>query len=163
MEELSRSTIDGDFKMDADESRNALSRNKALVLRFVETLVNQRNAAAIDEFLAPDFVDHNAPPEQPRGAEGVRRVFEHVTTVLADLRSEVIDILAEADKVVLHHKAQARHVGNFMGFPPTGKVLTWHTISIYRIKAGRIAERWGLIDHAGLLRQMRDLDVKRSV
>jgi steroid delta-isomerase-like uncharacterized protein len=149
--------------MDPDEAQGALDRNKTLVIRFVDSLINQRNSAAIDEFLAPDFIDHNAPPEQPRGAEGVKRVLEHVMTVLADLRSEVIDVIAEGDKVVLHHKSQARHVGNFMGFPATGKILTWHTISIYRIRAGKIAERWGLIDHANLLRQMRDLDVKRSV
>ncbi len=149
--------------MDPDKQQSELDRNKTVVLRFVESLINERNSGAIDEFLAADFIDHNASPEQPRGPEGVRRVLEHVTAVLANLRMEVLDIIPESDRVVLRHKAQARHVGNFMGCPATGKALTWHTISIYRIKNGRIAERWGLIDHADLLRQMRGFDVKRSV
>lgn len=149
--------------MDPDEYHSALERNKALVRRFVDQLVNERNPAAADDFLAADFVDHNASPDQPPGPEGVKRVSERVFSVLADLRVEMDLMIAEADKVAVRHRAQARHVGNFMGIPATGKLLTWTTISIYRIDNGRIAERWGLIDHADLLRQLSDLDVKRSV
>ena len=149
--------------MSPSESDNTLERNKALVRRFVDTLINQRNPAAADDFLAADFVDHNAPADQPRGPEGVKRVTERVLSVLADLRVEIDIIIAEGDRVAARHRAKARHVGNFMGVPATGKLLTWVTISIYRIENNRIAERWGLIDHADLLRQLSDLDAKRMV
>ena len=149
--------------MDPDESQSALERNKTLVRTFIEKLINEQNPAAIDDFLTADFVDHNAPPEQPPGPEGVRRVLERFLSVVANLRVETDMVVAEADKVAIRNRAQARHVGNFMGFPATGKMLTWTTISIYRIENGRIAERWGLLDHADLLRQLRDLDAKRSV
>ena len=149
--------------MDPDESQSALERNKTLVRRFIEKLLNEQDPGAIDDFLTTDFVDHNAPPEQPPGPKGVKRVLERVLSVLADLRVEMDDVIAEADKVAVRYRAEARHVGNFMGFPASGKMLKWTTISIYRIENGRIAERWGFMDHADLLRQLRDLDVKRSV
>lgn len=149
--------------VDPDESQSALDRNKMLVRCFVETLLNEQNPGLIDDFLTADFVDHNAPPEQPPGPAGVKRVLERVLSVLADLRVEMDDVIAEADKVAIRHRAQARHVGNFMGFPASGKILTWTTISIYRIENGKIAERWGLLDHADLHRQLRDFEVKRSV
>lgn len=153
-----------EFDMGPDERHGTLERNKALIRRFIDRLVNERDpSAAVEQFLAPDFVDHNAPPEQPPGPEGVKRVSERVLSALADLRVEMDIMIAEADKVAVRHRAQARHVGNFMGVPATGKILTWTTISIYRIENGRIAERWGLIDHADLLRQLSDLDAKRSV
>lgn len=149
--------------MNPDEAQGTLDQNKMLVRRFVERIIAERNPALIDEFLTANFIDHNAPPEQLPGPEGVKRVLTRVLSVLADFRVDMQDAVAEADKVAIRHRAQARHVGNFMGFPASGKTLSWTTISIYRIENGRIAERWGLMDHADLLRQLRDLDVKRSV
>jgi len=149
--------------MDSEESHSAVDRNKTLVRTFIETLLNKQNSGLIDDLLTADFVDHNAPPEQLPGPAGVKRVLERILSVLADLRVEMEDMIAEGDRVVVRYRAEARHVGNFMGFPASGKRLKWTTISIYRIENGRIAERWGLMDHADLLRQFRDLDMKRSV
>jgi steroid delta-isomerase-like uncharacterized protein len=126
-----------------------------VVRRFIERLINQKDESAIDDFLAPDFVDHNAPPDQPPGPEGARRMLQRVLGALDDLRTELDDIIVDGDKVAVRHRAYATHVGSFMGFPGTGKRLSWTGISIYRVENGKIVERWGLIDHQALLHQLR--------
>ena len=44
--------------------------NKALVRQFVEEGINQSNEAIFLELLAPNVVDHYAPPGLPPGSEG---------------------------------------------------------------------------------------------
>jgi len=131
-----------------------LEQNKSLVCRFVDQMLNQRNLDVIDELVAPDFVDHDAPPDQSPGPDGVKRTLEAVQTALADFRVLTDDIIAEGDRVVTRHTAEATHIGPFLGFAPTGRRLRWTAISIYRIAGGRIAERWGLMDYRSLQRQL---------
>ena len=129
-------------------------QNKALVLRFVHELIQESNIAVVDELIADDFVDHDAPADQVKGPQGVKATFSKMKGVLADFRVTTEDMIAEADKVVTRHCSEATHVGPFLGFPATGKRLHWTTISIYRIAAGKIAERWGLMDIRSLKRQL---------
>jgi predicted ester cyclase len=131
-----------------------LEQNKFLIYRFVDQMLNKRNPDVIDELVAPDFVDHDAPPGQAPGPEGVKRTLEAVETALGDFRVLTDDIIAEGDRVVTRHTAEATHIGPFLGFAPTGRRLRWTAISIYRIADGRIAERWGLMDYRGLQRQL---------
>ena len=51
---------------------------KALVRRFYEEVVNQKNTAAIDEFFAPNIVDHTASPGTPGGDRGTKATSRHV-------------------------------------------------------------------------------------
>jgi predicted ester cyclase len=134
-----------------------LEANRALVLRFVDEIangVNGQKPPRIDDLVAPDFVDHDAPSDQAPGPEGVKRTLAAVGTGLGNFRVTTEDIIAEGDRVVTRHSAEATHQGMFMGFAPTGRRLRWSAISIYRIADGRIAERWGLLDYRGLVRQL---------
>ena len=58
-------------------------KNKALVRRFWEVAWNKGNLAAVDEFMAPNYVDHPILPGLPPGAEGMKHFREHL---LRDLR-----------------------------------------------------------------------------
>jgi steroid delta-isomerase-like uncharacterized protein len=141
--------------MGCDNDHQTRERNGKLVRSFIDRIIS--DPGAIDEFLAPGFVDHNATPDQPQGREGVRQILGKVRSALTELRVQLEDLIAQGDRVVVRHRAEAVHVGNFMGFPGTGKTLTWTGISIYRIENGKIAERWGLIDHAALIQQLRQV------
>lgn len=41
-----------------------------------------------------------------------------------------------------------------MGVAATGEVLELRGINIFRIRDGRIVERWGRLDELGMLRQL---------
>ena len=62
---------------------SAEEKNKALVRRFWEVAWNKGNLAAVDEFMAPNYVDHPILPGLPPGAEGMKHFREHL---LRDLR-----------------------------------------------------------------------------
>lgn len=130
--------------------------NKQIVLRFVDRLINCNDPTVIDELVAEDFIDHDAPPEQERGPMGAKATWLLVRSALDDFRVTTEDIIAEGDKVVTRHKAEALHVGRFLGRPATGKHLHWQAISIYRIVEGKLTERWGLMDTRSLAGQMKE-------
>lgn len=131
-----------------------LEQNKSLVCRFVDEMLNKRNPDIIDELVAPDFVDHDAPPDQAPGPIGVQRTLEVVLSSLTDFRVLTDEVIAEGDRVATRHTAEATHIGPLLGFAATGKRLRWTAISIYRVADGKIAERWGLMDHSSLQRQL---------
>ena len=41
---------------------------------------------------------------------------------------------------------QGTHVGEWFGFSPTGKSVTAHGVDIHRLRDGRLAEHWDVVD-----------------
>ena len=128
--------------------------NKGLVRRFVEEAQTRGNLAAIDEYLAPDFVDHSAPPGLPSDREGVRMLFGALRAAFPDLRAEIHDQVAEDDRVVTRKTLRDTHRGDFLGITPTGRPAALAVIDILRVRDGRITEHWNVVDLAGLFAQL---------
>lgn len=128
--------------------------NKALMHRFLEEVFNKKNLAAIDEFIAPNQVDHTLPPFLPTTPEGTKRAIGMYLKAFPDLHLTVEDMFAEGDKVVTRFTSRGTQKGAFVGMPPTGKQVTVSTIVIARIAEGKIVEQWGLDDQMGMLQQL---------
>jgi steroid delta-isomerase-like uncharacterized protein len=132
---------------------STLEENKALVRRFFEELWNQGNMTVADELLAPTHV-HHFPDGDVDGPDGVKQLVSMLRTAFPDFHMRTDDVIAEADKVVMRFTIRGTHQGEGMGSSPTGKVITYTGIDIFRIAEGKIVERWGEIDAVGLMRQL---------
>jgi steroid delta-isomerase-like uncharacterized protein len=128
--------------------------NKALVRRYVEEVVNQRNLDLVDEIFAPDFVEYGANPDQVSGVEGLKHFFVMLRSGFPDFEGTLEDLFAEEDKVVLRFTFRGTHQGEFMGIAPTGKQVTMPGIDIFRIADGKIVELWGQEDILGMMQQI---------
>src|ERR671911_2112318 len=121
----------------------SLEENKAIVRREQEELWNHTgNLDAADELFVPDYVE-----AAKQEAAEFRRGFPDVVSTIEDL-------IAEGDKVVARWRARATHRGEYVGVPPTGRVVEFTGISVYRIERGKIAESWNVEDKLGLMRQI---------
>jgi steroid delta-isomerase-like uncharacterized protein len=130
--------------------------NKALMRRFYEEVVNKKNLAAIDDFLAPNFVNHSASQLGLTGG-GIQEVKQLMSMTMAafpDLHYAIEDLIAEGDKVVARLTISGTHQGVFMGIPPTGKHVTVTDIELFRIANGKAVENWVQPDFLGLLQQL---------
>ncbi len=128
--------------------------NKALMRCFLEEVFNKKNLAAIDEFIAPNHVDHTLPPFMPTTPEGTKQAIGMFLTAFPDVHLTVEDMIADGDKVVTRYTSRGAQKGVFMGIPPTGKQMTVSSIIIARIADGKIVEEWGLDDQMGMLQQL---------
>ena len=129
-------------------------QNKTLLRNWIEEVGNQHNMAAFEQYLAPNVVDHSAPPGAPTGIAGVKQFFAMFVAAFPDLHETVDDIVAEGDKVVTRNTLRGTHTGAFLGIPPTGKPISVQTIDITRVVGGKLVEHWGQLDMLGLMQQL---------
>src|SRR5258708_4791647 len=137
-------------------STMSTEENKALMHRIYEEVFNQKNLVAIDDFIAPNFVNHSAAQLGMTGGdlEHVKQFLSMVMQVFPDLHYTVEDLVAEGDKVVARLTISGTQQGTFMGIPPTGKHATISDIEIFRITGGKAVETWVQVDFLGLLQQL---------
>ena len=116
--------------------------NLALVRRFFEAQ-GIGDLDALDEILAPDFVDRSVLPSEDPDREGYKRSVAEDHTAFSELRFIVEDQVAKDDKVVSRLTIRRIHDrGDFVGIAPTGEEYESTAIAIHRIVDGKIAEEW---------------------
>ncbi|MDQ3380301.1 MAG: ester cyclase [Actinomycetota bacterium] len=128
--------------------------NKTLVRRYFEEMDERRDVAIIDEFIAPDFVNHDPPPGLTPDREGLKQMFLHFLSATPDGYHVIHDVIAEGDMVVTRVTGYGTHTGELFGIPPTGKQFETEGISIRRIVNGKIAEHWAVVDMLGVMHQL---------
>jgi predicted ester cyclase len=113
-----------------------------------------RDGSALD-LVAEDLVQHAAGPQ---GREGLRQTLATLDHDLDRPKAEVHRVVAQDDHVVVHLTMHGHHVASTMpllaGVPPTGKVISWDFIHIWRVTDGSIVEHWACRDDVGLLAQV---------
>ncbi len=121
----------------------SVEENKALVHRFFEAF-DEGNLEAIEEMLAPDFVDHSPLPDQGPGREGYKRLLAEDRAALSDVRTTIEYQATDGDDMVISRLTMrsTHDRGKLMGLRPTGQERESTGIIIHRISGGKIAEEW---------------------
>jgi predicted ester cyclase len=135
---------------------SSAEENMALVRRLEEAVING-DLDAVDEMLAPDFVNHNKLLSgQEPDRESYKRAISAYQAALSESHMIIEDQVARGDKVVTRFTVHTTHDrGELMGVAPTGRKITNRGIEIHRIVGGKIAEEWGLGTLATKLRGQR--------
>ena len=127
--------------------------NQDLVQRFFEAQA-RGDLDALDEIMAPDFVDRSLLPSEEPDREGYKRSVAEDHTAFSDLRYIIEDQVAKDDKVVSRITIRRVHDrGEFVGIAPTGEEYEATGIVIHRIVGGKIAEEWS--EGSGILELTR--------
>jgi steroid delta-isomerase-like uncharacterized protein len=127
--------------------------NKAIAMRAVEA-INAGDMSLFESLLAPDGVEHAAPPGMPPTRETALQFMTMLRAAFPDLRYTIEDVIAEGDRVVQRATARGTMKGEFLGMPATGKSATWGEMHIVRVKGGKIVEHWASVDQLGMLQQL---------
>jgi predicted ester cyclase len=130
--------------------------NKALIRRWVEEVLNNGDLTLIDEFVAPEMVNHAVVPELQQGSDNFKRVIRSLFVAFPDHHMELEDLGAEADKVWYRGTRSGTHQGPgpLPGLAPTGKFAAVQHIHLFRIANGKMVEHWALRDDLGFLQQI---------
>ena len=109
----------------------SLEKKKAIVRKAIEAL-NKQDPTVLDEFMAPDYVDHT---NQIRGREELKQFYTRAFEDFPDFYRTIEDIIAEGDKVWFRAK--------ITGTASTGEKIELTSITILRIVNGKAVEGWG--------------------
>ncbi len=136
----------------------SLAQNKSIWHSLVEA-INTNNEAAFMKLLAPNVVDHYAPPGLPPGRDGWNINRKMFRAAFPDGTWTAEDVFAEGDLVVGRYTFRGTHLGEFFGIPATGRRITVSNIHIGRIVDGKIVEHWGNGDDLGMMQQLGALPI----
>lgn len=136
------------------EDKRASDRNKAVVQRFYDEVVNGGDPELIDELLSEDFVDHEEVPSISADREGVKTFFAMFRAAFPDMEFTVEQMLAEGDLVAAQARVRGTHQGEFMGVPATGRSIDVQGIDILRFADGRGTAHWGVFDAMAMMQQL---------
>lgn len=129
--------------------------NKSIVTEFIQALFTRGDLDAVDEYLAPDFVNNDPPFGASADREGMRSAGALFRSVFPDWHSDLHLLVAEGDIVVEQFTATGTHTGApLMGVAPGGETVTLPGINIFRLRDGQIVERWGRLDDLSFRRQL---------
>jgi predicted ester cyclase len=120
--------------------------NEALGRRYFEEVWAKGNLPAVDEFMAPNYVEHTVPPGSQPGRDTLKQYVAMFHDAFPNMKGILHDIFATGDKVVYRWSGTGAHLGAWAGIPPTGLHMTVRGITIHRIAGGRCVEGWASVD-----------------
>jgi predicted ester cyclase len=108
--------------------------NKRLVHRLVE-IVNDRDFESIDEVATGQI------------ARDARRWVGPFRESFPDFQMELLDVIAEGDKVVGYFKCSGTHEGEWRGHAPTGRRFeSVDEVYIFRVDNGKLASALAVVE-----------------
>jgi predicted SnoaL-like aldol condensation-catalyzing enzyme len=113
--------------------------NKKIVTDFYRLVFEPRNPDLIEQYIAPDFVEHN--PMVEGGRDGLVKFIKTLPRpasddIGAEMKNPPAHIVAEGDLVTFIFKQPVPD--------PKDKTKTYdrYTFDLFRIKNGKIVEHW---------------------
>lgn len=115
---------------------------KQLVRALVEA-VNARDAQRLGQIASGEF------------ARTAHRWVRPFGAAFPDFRMEVVDVIAEDDRVVAHVRCSGTHEGDWLGLAPTGRRFQGvDEIFIFAVRDGLLASAVTVEDNLSRLRQL---------
>lgn len=114
-------------------------RNKAVVLRYMQEVVNGRNLDLLDEIMAEDWVAHN--PGEQNGRENLKKFFAGMFAQYPEVYADVKRIVAEGNLVFVqsHYTGRKQDRGDDWA-PGSGAAA-----DIFRLEDGVIVKHWDVL------------------
>jgi len=128
--------------------------NRTIVRRLYEEVFEAGQLDLADTLVATDCRALGDPQDR-RGPSRVKEVATMLRTAFPDQHWEILELIAEDDRVVMHSAVSGTHSGAFMGTPATGRTFAGvHHVDIFTVRDVKIVEHQAVRDDVSLMRQL---------
>ena len=135
-------------------------QNKQLVRQFFEAL-DLHDTERMDQLVSSSNYSLHFSGMPPMDWNTNKEQFlTPFTKAFPDLRRNIVDLVAEADKVAVSINVTGTYKGEFQGIPATGKQVSFTAMDILTIIDGKITEEWATADMMGLMQQIGEILVR---
>jgi len=135
----------------------SLEENKAVVRRAIEAL-NKQDLSSLDDLVAPNYFDHIT----KQSLEWHKKSLAMFYKGFPDYHATIEDMAAEGDKVWVRVTCEGTHTGEYLGFAPTGKKISYKSVTIKRVIDGKMVEGWTINDMLDFLKQIGAIEYTKK-
>jgi steroid delta-isomerase-like uncharacterized protein len=128
-------------------------KNKQVVRQFFEA-ADRQDTDRMGQLISSTNYSFYFPGIPPMDWNTHKQFFTAFTSAFPDLRHDIVDLVAEGDKVAVRFNVTGTHKGELQGIPPTGKTVSFSAIDFITMIDGKIAEDWLSVDMMGLMQQI---------
>jgi steroid delta-isomerase-like uncharacterized protein len=129
--------------------------------RWFDEVWNRGRREAIAEMLTPTCIIHDGEVDST-GAEGFHPFFDRISASFSQMQVVVEDTIAEGDTACIRWSCTAKHTGEGLGVPASGKTIHITGMTILRASGGKIVEAWQNWDMLGMLEQIQNAGKKAA-
>ena len=126
----------------------------AVARAWIKQVWDEGDESAIDRLLASDGVAHGLGGSDLVGPEAFKPFFRAMRGALGDLEINVLQTVTEGDRVAVHCRVRARHVGDTLGAAATNRPVQFEGMTIVRVRNGQIVEGWNSFDFLAMYQQL---------
>lgn len=132
-----------------------IEKYKAIAKYLSQKVVNEKDYTPIDEYLTEDYVYHGIGGMMSKTPQGFMEAIKGFHAAIPDLKSEIIDMVGEGDRLVLRFNFTGTHQGEFLGFPSSGANLHFEGMIMRRFEGEKVAEDWDYFDFPTVISQIQ--------
>ena len=113
------------------------------------------NINVLDKYVTQDMVEHDPSPmmNKKTGIDAVKDIFKDYHKIFPDMKAEVHNIAVSGDYLFAYLTFTGTTSEPYMGLPANHK-MTMDQVDLVRFKGDKIAEHWGFISNADLIKMM---------
>jgi steroid delta-isomerase-like uncharacterized protein len=135
-----------------------MTDNARTLAEFMALVWDRGDASAVDRFLADAYVVHSDPGDPWEGAtlsrEGFKERLRSSRAPFPDLRFEIVETVAEGDRVTIAWRMLGTHTGPMGALPPTGRRISVQGMTVYYFRDGRITGHRQVVDRLAVAQQL---------
>lgn len=129
--------------------------NDAVVRRLYDQIWSIGNLDVVDQICAPNMICHDIDSAADiHGTQEYKELAATYRSAFPDLKTNLEDLIAHGDKVVVRWSAHGTHEGEMMGIAPTHRRVTFRGVDIFRFYAGKIQEQWSNYNALAVFQQI---------
>ena len=132
-----------------------IEKHKEIARLISQKVVNEKDYTPIEEYLTEDYVYHGIGGMMSKTPKGFMEAIKGFHAAIPDLKSEIIDMVGEGDRLVLRFNFTGTHQGEFLGFPSSGAKLHFEGMIMRRFEGEKVAEDWDYFDIPTVVSQIQ--------
>lgn len=113
-------------------------------------LANTRNFDAIADLVNADVTINGAPYRRRDVVDSLRAIVD----VVPDFTWQIEDLFADDNRIFARLRDTGTPKLDWLGLSPTGANLTFTEFASYRLRDGRFADMWFLMDYKTIVQQL---------
>jgi steroid delta-isomerase-like uncharacterized protein len=131
----------------------AVEESKAVMDKWLHAW-NSHNAGEATGLVTDDYKRREPGTPDIDGPDAQRGYMEMVFAAFPDIHIDEVHRVSEGDLIAIHAVLTGTHLGELSGIPATKNTVRFEAQEVYRVRDGKIAEQYILIDSLGLMQQL---------